>query len=132
MNELKSQADVTATIYKIVKAISSEEKREAEAAGIADMAGGAELVSDLKKRMASLEAMISGGPTPGASNAKASEVAKTFVILQLKPRDEEADMEAMLTSVKTICMLGLVWDKGKNFSLISRKGLLICQESWKF
>ena len=36
-------------------------------------------------------------------------IAKTFVILDCEPWDDETDMDAMLKSVKTIEMDGLLW-----------------------
>ena len=40
---------------------------------------------------------------------KPAVIAKTSVVLDIKPWDDETDMDAMLKSVKTIQKEGLVW-----------------------
>lgn len=44
---------------------------------------------------------------------KAKVIAKTSVVLDVKPWDDETDMDAMLKSVKTIQKDGLVWGASK-------------------
>merc|ERR1711963_28041 len=44
---------------------------------------------------------------------KPALIAKTSVLLDVKPRDDETDMDAMLKSVKTIEMDGLLWGASK-------------------
>merc|ERR1712240_103704 len=44
---------------------------------------------------------------------KPSVIAKTSVLLDVKPWDDETDLDAMLTSVKSIEMDGLVWGANK-------------------
>ena len=48
---------------------------------------------------------------------KPALIAKTSVLLDVKPWDDETDMEAMLTSVKTIQKEGLIWGACKIFTL---------------
>merc|ERR1711978_45828 len=44
---------------------------------------------------------------------KPALIAKTSVLLDVKPWDDETDMDAMLSAVKTIEMEGLVWGANK-------------------
>merc|ERR1739845_230005 len=44
---------------------------------------------------------------------KPKVIAKTSVLFDVKPWDDETDMDAMLTQVKTIEMEGLVWGASK-------------------
>merc|ERR1712029_254528 len=44
---------------------------------------------------------------------KPAVIAKTSVLLDVKPWDDETDLDAMLTSVKSIEMDGLVWGANK-------------------
>ena len=44
---------------------------------------------------------------------KPALIAKTSVLLDVKPWDDETDMDAMLAAVKTIEMEGLVWGANK-------------------
>ena len=44
---------------------------------------------------------------------KPALIAKTSVLLDVKPWDDETDMDAMLTQVKTIEMDGLLWGASK-------------------
>merc|ERR1711936_637870 len=44
---------------------------------------------------------------------KAAVIAKTSVLLDVKPWDDETDMDAMLKSVKTIEQDGLLWGASK-------------------
>eukprot|EP00088_Acartia_fossae_P003352 TRINITY_DN1140_c0_g1_i1.p1 TRINITY_DN1140_c0_g1~~TRINITY_DN1140_c0_g1_i1.p1 ORF type:complete len:221 (+),score=86.25 TRINITY_DN1140_c0_g1_i1:50-712(+) len=44
---------------------------------------------------------------------KPALIAKTSVLLDCKPWDDETDMDAMLTSIKTIEMDGLLWGASK-------------------
>merc|ERR1711997_1095834 len=44
---------------------------------------------------------------------KPKVIAKTSVLFDVKPWDDETDMDAMLTEVKTIEMKGLVWGASK-------------------
>merc|ERR1712020_432452 len=44
---------------------------------------------------------------------KPALIAKTSVLLDVKPWDDETDMDAMLKSVKTIEMDGLLWGASK-------------------
>ena len=44
---------------------------------------------------------------------KPALIAKTSVLLDVKPWDNETDMDAMLKSVKTIEMDGLLWGASK-------------------
>merc|ERR1712088_447455 len=44
---------------------------------------------------------------------KPAVIAKTSVVLDIKPWDDETDMDAMLKSVKTIQKEGLVWGASK-------------------
>merc|ERR1712158_307095 len=44
---------------------------------------------------------------------KPALIAKTSVVLDIKPWDDETDMDAMLKSVKTIQKEGLVWGASK-------------------
>ena len=44
---------------------------------------------------------------------KPALIAKTSVLLDCKPWDDETDMDAMLKAVKTIEMDGLVWGASK-------------------
>lgn len=45
--------------------------------------------------------------------AKPKVIAKTSVVLDVKPWDDETDMDAMLKQVKTIAKDGLVWGASK-------------------
>jgi hypothetical protein len=49
---------------------------------------------------------------------KPALIAKTSVLLDVKPWDDETDMDAMLKCIKTIVKDGLVWGACKDFYLL--------------
>merc|ERR1719221_2040467 len=86
------------------------------------------VTDDLKSLVLSLQARVdklNGGkasaPAAKAAPAPAKEkkakkpkvIAKTSVLFDVKPWDDETDMDAMLKEVKTIEMEGLVWGASK-------------------
>merc|ERR1712080_521404 len=48
-----------------------------------------------------------------AYHAKKAAIAKTSVVLDIKPWDDETDMNEMLKNVKTIVKEGLLWGASK-------------------
>ena len=48
---------------------------------------------------------------------KTALIAKSCVILDVKPWDDETDMKAMETNVRTIEMDGLVWGAGEQLEI---------------
>ena len=65
----------------------------------------------------SCEATVSSAPGCGKPHEKKSKkpalIAKTSVLLDCKPWDDETDMDAMLKEIKTITKEGLVWGASK-------------------
>merc|ERR1711981_1097483 len=88
-----------------------EEEEEEEDDDDVDLFGSDEESEDDEEKNRVREERLAAYAAKKATKAKV--IAKTSVVLDCKPWDDETDMDAMLKQVKTIQKDGLVWGASK-------------------
>merc|ERR1712071_487903 len=109
-NHIKSFGEGMKQFAKSKKNASEYTSGAAAAADDVDLFGSDDEEDDAEKKRITEERLAAYA---AKKSKKPALIAKTSVLLDVKPWDDETDMDAMLKAVKTIEMDGLLWGASK-------------------